>query len=152
LLDDNELLHAYLRDGDEGAITILYLRYQPQLLAYGTWHFQGDRAAAHDLVQDTWEAVLTYRALSPAGHFKGLVFRIAHSLTTNAARWRAARERAREELQRRDGRPIADTEICTYCNAIADSSGLCRAHRARRERGATEEEMGKPIRSYRRSK
>lgn len=150
-LDDAALLREWRVEGNADAVTLLYLRYRPQLLAYGAAHLAGDRDAAKDLVQDTWEAVLTYRKLGTNGHFRGLVFKIAHSLVVNAARWRAAREAAREELERRNGQLVPDTKVCRYCDRIIDQSGLCRAHAARAARGASEESMKRPVRGYRRS-
>jgi DNA-directed RNA polymerase specialized sigma24 family protein len=153
-LDDGALVTLYLADGDEAAITVLYLRYSPQLYRYGKSHFNGDDAAARDLVQDTWEAILTYRKLGEIEHFRGFLFRVAHNLAAKAVAWRTVRERAREELERRNGQPIAGAEkgggFCAYCTRGADQAGLCRAHLARRARGATEEEMTRPVRGYRR--
>lgn len=48
-LDDASLLERYLVDGDESAITVLYLRYQGPLIRYGQLHLR-DMADAGDLV------------------------------------------------------------------------------------------------------
>lgn len=55
-MDDAELLRALL-DGDESAFTELVRRYQGPLVRLARYYV-GDDATAHDVVQDTWIAVL----------------------------------------------------------------------------------------------
>jgi DNA-directed RNA polymerase specialized sigma24 family protein len=142
-LDDAALLDRYLNDGDEAAIGILYLRYQGDLFRYGVARLGSD-ADARDLVQDTWEAVLTFRGLAPSGHFRGLLFRVAHNLVLQGARSRERRRAALAAFAWAGGQ--LQSGACFYCDAPAKERGMCSVHARRRERGATEAEMRKPIR------
>lgn len=161
-LDDEALLARYVSDGDESAIGILYLRHAERLRAYGRHHLHDDEAA-RDLVQDTWEAVLTYRGLAAAGNFRGLLYRVAHHLVLSWWR-RERRQHAHRQVFLAEGGEIRPGDrvypgstaplprraidgTCTYCGGKARSGKtLCHAHAMRRSRGATEAEMRKPIR------
>jgi len=168
-LDDAALLERYLVDGDETAIAILYQRYRGSLYGYAKNQLRNE-ADARDLAQDAWEAILTFRGLNPAGNFRGLLFAIAHNLV------RTWRHHQRRERKGRDAFTFAGAAIqagaaypgpshdllrrpvdgtCSYCgpgSKAREGQTLCHAHAMRRSRGATEEEMKRPIRRNRKRK
>jgi len=50
---DNELVRR-IKDGEQSAFQILYLKYADLLFAYILHHLDHDKAAASDIWQDTW--------------------------------------------------------------------------------------------------
>ena len=145
-MDDAALLGLYLTDGNPDAIAVLYTRYAGKIRGYAAARLHGwDPEEAQDVVQSTWEAVLTYRRLSTRGSFSALVFHIAENLVRDHARWRVVRVQAREELARNGGKPLVWSG-CTYCGGETKKGAqLCDAHAKRKSRGATDAEMRKPI-------
>jgi DNA-directed RNA polymerase specialized sigma24 family protein len=143
-LDDAGLLDRYLYDGDESAMSTLIARHSRDL-----YRFAASRVGASDapdIVQDTWEAVLTTNRLTSGGNFRAFVFQIAHNrilrFMQERSRWTAARgafEWAGGRLQ---------SGACAYCDRPAFRGDLCAAHARRRAKGATEEEMRRPIRQW----
>ena len=141
--DDAELLYLYLEEGDESAITVLYLLYRPLIYRFALARLS-NHEEARDVVQDTWEAILTWKALSCRVNFRTLVFKIAGGLVVREWRFRSTRARAVPALQDLEGQ--FPPGRCRYCDQPARAKGLCKAHEWRRRKGASEAEMRKPIR------
>lgn len=150
-LSDEELLRLYTEDAREDAITVLYLRHYSMLYAYGISRLH-DRDTARDLVQEVWEAVLTWPRLGERRdchwRVKKFLFHVAHNRAAFESRRRAVRARAAPELERLGGLPLAPAETCRYCSRPAESRGMCNTHHQRKLRGWTEEQMRKPIHAY----
>jgi RNA polymerase sigma-70 factor (ECF subfamily) len=78
--------------GDDSLIRALYTEHGRTLLAYAT-RLTGDRAAAEDVVQETWVRAWRHPEVlvNEKGSVRGWLFTVVRNLVTDRARARAAR-------------------------------------------------------------
>jgi RNA polymerase sigma-70 factor, ECF subfamily len=80
------------RAGDPAHFRLLVERYSPRLLAYAT-HLTGERASAHDLVQESWlQAYRRRESFTGEGVFLGWLIAIAYHRFVSDHRRDARRE------------------------------------------------------------
>jgi len=79
-------------DADEALVRGAYTEHERALLAYAT-RLTGDRAAAEDVVQETWVRVWKHPEVlvNEKGSVRGWLFTVVRNLVTDRARARAVR-------------------------------------------------------------
>lgn len=142
---DEDLVELYVTEGNADAMGVLYLRYRPVLLAYAYGKLE-DHEDAKDLVQATWEAILTWKGLGGAGKFiLPTAKRIASNIALNWKFHRAVIKRNHAALIAVGGKPLPSNTVCKYCERAAVHYGMCPGHEQRKARGWSEEDMRKPF-------
>lgn len=82
---DNECVQSYL-NGDNEALELLYLKYQPKLYNFIV-RLLRDSIKAEDVVQDSFlRAEMNFGKYSIGGNFNAWIFRIAHNYCMNIKR------------------------------------------------------------------
>ena len=101
----DEALAARVARGESGALEALYDRYAATVLGISL-KILGDRAAAEDMLQETfwrvWRSAASYQ--SQRGTFTGWLFRIARNLAIDAYRRRNIRPRPITDVDDSDSR------------------------------------------------
>ncbi|TNF31787.1 MAG: sigma-70 family RNA polymerase sigma factor [Deltaproteobacteria bacterium] len=127
---DEELVRA-TRAGDGAAFDALYRRYSGKLFSY-LLRLTGDRAAAEDLLQDVFLAVLRDRGfdLRDAG-FGAWLFTVARRQALNAARGDLRRDRRDRAVTPADLAPAPTPEAAVAQRELVLSglAALPEAHR-----------------------
>src|SRR5690554_6621762 len=73
------LLIQQIREGEEYAFEIVFLKYREPLCRY-IWKFVRSAALAEEIVQDVFADLWKDKdALNPSGHLRGLLFEIARN-------------------------------------------------------------------------
>jgi RNA polymerase sigma-70 factor (ECF subfamily) len=110
MCDDANRIHRIATERDEDAFDAITERYREPLLGFLIAQVNGDRAAADDLLQETflrlWTRADTYDGRGPV---KAWLFRIAANLAQNYRRTLSRRREAALSLSEEDGGE--DTEI-----------------------------------------
>jgi RNA polymerase sigma-70 factor, ECF subfamily len=88
---DDELARS-LAEGDMGAVDTLLERYWEPLIRYA-YRLVEDRAAAEDVVQDTFLRVWTGRMKSSKGPVRAYLYRVSRNLALDELRRRRARSK-----------------------------------------------------------
>src|SRR6185295_3446146 len=87
-------------DGDSAALAVLFDRHKARLFAF-LYHLTGDRAAAEDLLGETFLRLYrARRSYRTGGGFVPWLFRVARNLAVGELRRRLVRLRAWERLRR----------------------------------------------------
>jgi len=101
----DEVLAAQVARGESQALEVLYDRYAATVLGISL-KILGDRAAAEDMLQETfwrvWRSAASYQ--SQRGTFTGWLFRIARNLAIDAYRRRNIRPRPITDVDDSDSR------------------------------------------------
>ena len=101
----DEVLAAQVARGESQALEVLYDRYAATVLGISL-KILGDRAAAEDMLQETfwrvWRSAASYQ--SQRGTFAGWLFRIARNLAIDAYRRRNIRPRPITDVDDSDSR------------------------------------------------
>lgn len=101
----DEVLAAQVARGESQALEVLYERYAATVLGISL-KILGDRAAAEDMLQETfwrvWRSAASYQ--SQRGTFTGWLFRIARNLAIDAYRRRNIRPRPITDVDDSDSR------------------------------------------------
>jgi RNA polymerase sigma-70 factor (ECF subfamily) len=114
----DEVLVARVAAGDSAALEALFARYGRTLIGLG-WKILGDRAAAEDLVQETfWRVWTRAKTYEPArGRVSSWLFGIGHHLAIDHVRRRRSRP---DPVDAESGEGRADPEA-DVAEAAADS-------------------------------
>lgn len=128
-LTDEELVRA-TRAGDGDAFDALYRRYSGKLFSYLV-RLSGDRAAAEDLLQDVFLAVLRDRGFDlRAGGFGAWLFTVARRRALNRARDDGRRAQHTRQLPTDAPRPLTpETALAQRELLLAGLATLPEAHR-----------------------
>lgn len=146
-LPDSALISLW-REGQSDALAVLYLRYHSRLGAF----IRGaapelQEADWKDLSQETWKRVA--ECLNIASHPD-----FFHFIKT-IARYRVFEWWRKEQIRKKwlpilESTGVVGSDTCRYCEKPMHANGMCKTHAKRKKNGATEAEMRKPVRSWKR--
>jgi len=89
VIDDEHLLLEKLREGDSAAFDTIYGRYHARLYGF-LFRLSGDREAAADLFQETWEKLATHASrLRDGSDVAAWIFTVARNASRNHRRVRS---------------------------------------------------------------
>ncbi len=99
-LSEDDLAMRRVAAGESAALAALFERHKTRLFGY-LYHLLGDRAAAEDLLSETFLRIYRARATYREGNgFKPWLLTIARNLALGELRRRGVQARARERLER----------------------------------------------------
>lgn len=95
----DELLVLQCQEGDDEALKELIGRWQPRLGRLA-WRLTAEREAAHDIVQDTWLAIVRgINKLDDPARFRTWAYRIVSNKCADWTRRRVVQRKATRDLQ-----------------------------------------------------